>query len=173
MGKPLTSNWVMLSSDLLRGWVPRRMAPDFSGFKARPLWKNQEVRCTIAVSRRFTWSEELLLDEWMKTWVSSAYWCWSTLNWLVTNWTGEMREVNRIQIPNLGEYLFWARLWRRHPDRISRIGPSGTGRTPATLKHCHRHTLSDVELAKLSDQWCRRQHWGWVTRKAWIPSIGL
>ena len=38
MGEPLTSTWVMLSSDLLRGWVPRRMASDFSGFKARPLW---------------------------------------------------------------------------------------------------------------------------------------
>ena len=33
MGEPLTSTWVMLSSDLLRGWVPRRMASDFSGFK--------------------------------------------------------------------------------------------------------------------------------------------
>ena len=44
----------MLSSDLLWGWVPRRTAFDFSGFEARPLWKNQEVRCTSAVSRRLT-----------------------------------------------------------------------------------------------------------------------
>ena len=33
MGEPLTSPWVMLSFDLSRVRVPRRMASDFSGFK--------------------------------------------------------------------------------------------------------------------------------------------
>ena len=125
MGEQLTSTWVMISIDLLRGWVPMRMVSDFSGFKARPLWKNQEMRCTSAVSRRLTRSGELLFDKEMKAWVPSAYCCWSTLNWLVTNWMGEMKEVNRmVQEPNLEERLFWAGLWRRHPDQISRIGPS-------------------------------------------------
>ena len=83
----------MLSSDLLQGWVPRRMASDFSGFKARPLWKNQEVRCMSAVSRQLPRFGELLFDKEMKTLVLSAYSCWSTLNWLMNR---EMKEVNRI-----------------------------------------------------------------------------
>ena len=37
MSEPLTSTWVMLSSDLLRGWVPRRMASDFSGIKGKTI----------------------------------------------------------------------------------------------------------------------------------------
>ena len=32
----------------------------------------------------------------MKSWVSSAYCCWSTLKWEATNWMGEIKEVKRI-----------------------------------------------------------------------------
>ena len=174
MGEQLTSTWVMLSSDLLRGWVPRRMASDFSGFKARPLWKNQEVRCTNAVSGRLTRSGSyFLIRRWklgchLHIVVGQPWTDWWQIEW------GRWRKWTEwVQEPNLEERLSWAGLWRRHPDHISRIGPSETGRTQATLEHCHRHhTLSEVGLVKSSDQWCRRQHWGRVTQEAWIPPIG-
>ena len=57
---------------------------------------SENVRCTSAISRRLTRFGELLFDKEIKTWVSTAYYCWSTLNWLVTNWMGEMKEVKRM-----------------------------------------------------------------------------
>ena len=106
------------------------------------------MRCTSAVSRRLTRSGELLVDKEMNTWVSSAYCCWSTLHWLVTDWMGEMKEWTEwVQQRNPEERLFRAGLWRSYSDQISHIGPSEKGKTGATLEHCHRHhTLSEVEL---------------------------
>ena len=93
---------------------------------------------------------------------------WS--DWWQTEWGRWRKWTEWFQEPNLEERLFWAGLWRIHPDQISRIRPSETDRTRATLEHCHRHhTLSEVEQVKSSDQWCRRQHWGRATREAWIP----
>ena len=93
-------------------------------------------------------------------------------DWWQIEWERWRKWTEWVQELNPEEPLFWAGLWRRHRDQISHIGPSETGRTQATLEHCHRHhTLSEVELVKSSDQWCRRQHWGWVTQESWIPPI--
>ena len=90
--------------------------------------------------------------------------------WWQIEWGRWRKWRGWVQGPNPEEHQFWAGLWRRHPDQISHIGPSETGRTRATLKHCHRHhTLSEVEQVRSSDQWCRRQHWDLVTREVWIP----
>ena len=37
IGEPAMSTWLMSPSDLFLAWVPRRMASDFSGFRARQL----------------------------------------------------------------------------------------------------------------------------------------
>ena len=37
IGEPAKSTWLMLLSVLFRAWVPRRMASDFSGLRARQL----------------------------------------------------------------------------------------------------------------------------------------
>ena len=108
MGEQLTSTWVMLSSDLLRGWVPRRMASDFSGFKARPLWKNQEVRCTSAVSRRLTRSGSyFLIRKWKLVGhlhvVVGQHWTdWWQIEWgRWRKWTGWIQEPKPWGMPVL------------------------------------------------------------------------
>ena len=131
----------------------------------------QEVRCTSAVSRRLPGpGSYLLIRRWKLGYhphiAVDQHWT----GWWQIEWGRWRKWKGWVQEPNPEEHLFWAGLWGRHPDQISHIGPSETGRTRATLKHCHRHhTLSEVELVKSSDRWCRRQRWDQVTREVWIP----
>ena len=79
-----------------RACVPRRIASDFSGFRARPLWRNQDESDRSADSRLVRPGSEGSDEISMYSWVSSAYCCWWTPNCVAMQWTGEMKDVKRI-----------------------------------------------------------------------------
>jgi len=74
--EPTTLMWEILDNVLFRCWVLRRIASDLVGFKARQLRENHWNRSASADSS--VW-RSAVADDWeieMKSWVSSAYWCW-------------------------------------------------------------------------------------------------
>ena len=92
---PAASTCEMTESDLVEWRDPNRTASDLSGFKARPFWANQQCNDKRQFSRSWI-LKELLRDNEMCSWVSSAYCCWPTLWLLAMRAKGETKMVNRM-----------------------------------------------------------------------------
>ena len=118
MGEQLTLTWVMLSRDLLRGWVPRRMASDFSGFKdhyerTRKWGVQVQFQGDLPGPGSYFLIRRWKLGYLLHIVVGQPWTDWWQIKWgRWRKWTQWVRE------PNLEERLFWAGLWRRHPDQI-------------------------------------------------------
>lgn len=115
---PATLIWVIFDRELFRLWVPRSIASDLSGFKARQFRENHWDRTVRADSsvRRLAEANDREIE--MKSWVSSAYWCWFTPRWERREATGETYMVKRRGpstdpwgTPDLQALCFEEKLW--------------------------------------------------------------
>jgi len=81
----------------LRRWrVPNIIASDLLGFRARPLWQNQQCKEARQDSRVDRGEAASFTEQAMYNWVSSAYCCSDTLYCEAMSAIGEIQRQNRI-----------------------------------------------------------------------------